>query len=213
MNQPVLSLESYVASNHGLVRVRNLILLYDQAKSTGQDSKDAPVSDILRSAVVLLHAVLEEYVRHVVGSALPLAEDTVLDRVPITGQSRGSKFQLGSLASHRGKTVDQLLDESVQYYLANRSFNSISEIVATLRSCGIDLGSRIPAKALEEMISRRHKIVHEADVPANRRPSSFAPRAISRRQMVRWTAAVERFVRSVDAEWKAGRWSRWGGTA
>jgi hypothetical protein len=97
--------------------------------------------DIIRAAVVFLHASLEEFLRAVGRELLPTGRREALDWVPLLGESPvgdAKKFFLGSLRTHERKTVARLLRESVEAHLARRTFNSSSEINAFLIDCGID---------------------------------------------------------------------------
>lgn len=206
--RPVPSFETFVVVHKGLDRVKNLMSLYDDAVDGRTVKHQAPASDILRAAVVLLHAIMEEYVRHVGTGALPVADSQQLAQVPLVGQQRGSKFDLGALAAHRGRTVDQIIAESVRYYLAQKSFSSLGDILRLLDAAGIPASKlRIRRAVLQRLIERRHQIVHEADQVPTRKPRSYEPRTLSRTQVVGWLAAVERLINEVDRRWNRGRWS------
>lgn len=141
------------------------------------------VDDILRAAVVLNHAYLEDFLRTLGTVFLPNADVSVLDNVPLAGsgtRNRTEKFSLGKLAQYRGKMVDDVIRISVLEDLERRSFNSVTEMISFLETIGVtptngdwnsDLENLSQAvqencggmAALEEMIRRRHNIVHRAD--------------------------------------------------
>lgn len=183
-----------------LNRVKNLISIYDQTSKGGARKPLTPTTDILRAAVVLLHAILEEYVRHVAELGLPHADPSLLDDIPLVGQKRGERFRLGDLAKLQGHTVDSVIQNSIRDYLAKKSFSSVSEVFATLQAAGIETGQlTTSAKQLDGLIRRRHEIVHRGDqIPRKKGASPWVPRSITRSQVVGWTAAVERFVTKVD---------------
>src|ERR1019366_9806394 len=88
--------------------------------------------------------------------------------IPLVGTSksgRAEKFDLGALNAHRGKTVDQLIQESIEGYLDRESFGSCADVDKVLRQMGLDT---TPFKSfyadLDRMMQRRHRIVHEADL-------------------------------------------------
>jgi hypothetical protein len=92
---------------------------------------------------------------------------------------RAEKFHLGALNAHRGKTVDQLIQESVENYLDRESFGSCADVDEILTQIGLDTAPFKPLYAdLDQMMKRRHRIVHEADLP-NPKDSVSAPWALS----------------------------------
>lgn len=204
------SLESFVVTHGGLRCVKNLLAVYDHVVKTLPNERSMPASDILRAAVVLLHATVEEFVRHVAGGALPLGSERSLNEIPLIGAERNAtKFALGALAAHRGRPVDQVLFESVRAHLAKQSFSSLKSILSTLNDSGIPTGQlRIRRAAIERLVTRRHQIVHEGDLPRGRPRGNRIPRALSQRQVERWVDAVEGFVIEVDRLWVMGRWSQ-----
>jgi hypothetical protein len=148
-----------------LSRVRRLISLYSP-KVHGRSQVHE--TDILRAALVLLHASMEDYLRSLLMWIAPLGGREALDRYPLAGndQKNGSKFSLGALAEFRGMTVDELITRSIGENLENfSSFNNIGQVKDALKSLGIpsDTTNGMETKALSEMVARRHKIVHKAD--------------------------------------------------
>jgi len=138
-------------------------------------------SEILRAAVVQNHAYLEDFMRTLALAFLPTADENVLDDVPLAGlgqANRAEKFYLGKLTRHRGKTVNDLISESVTEHMERSSFNSVTEIMSFLRSIGLKLPDgkdespesipKLPVTPdilaiLDQMMKRRHQIVHRAD--------------------------------------------------
>lgn len=135
--------------------------------------------DMLRAVVVLNHAYLEDFLRTLAVALLPTAGEKALDGIPLAGAGRterAEKFYLGRLYEHRGKTVNDVLVESVRAHIERSTFNSVSEIMGFIQGIGLSLpkkGDLIPAwifpldddvlSRLDEMIRRRHHIVHRAD--------------------------------------------------
>jgi hypothetical protein len=136
--------------------------------------------EILRAAVVLNHAYLEDFMRTLVLAFLPTLDEKALDGVPLAGlqSDRAEKFSLGKLVQHRGKSVDDVIKESVATHMSRSTFNSVREIMATLERIGLKLpdgtnksASKIPELhvtdslliSLDRVIQRRHQIVHRAD--------------------------------------------------
>jgi hypothetical protein len=175
-------------------RVASLIELYEDL-STRPVASDHP--DILRAAVVLLHATLEDFLRGLAASHLPLAGEGALNTVPLAGTVTGrpEKFLLGRLVSHRGKTVDQLLQESVDQFLERSNFNSSDEIAAFLTNLGLDIDNIRPTfSQLDPLMRRRHQIVHRADMfrPSAEEGESAQP--ITASEVREWADAARVFL-------------------
>jgi len=72
---------------------------------------------------------------------------------------------LGSLAAHRGKTIDELLKEAVGEYLDRESFPTCDSVENILRSMNLDTEPfKFLYPGLSSMMRRRHQIVHNADL-------------------------------------------------
>lgn len=123
--------------------------------------------DICRAAVVLSHASFEDALREIARVKLSESPAEILDDIPLVGISRAGqprKFSLGMLNKHRGKTVDQLIRESIDEFLDRTSFNNSKDVSNMLEKIGVDLiGIRKYFKDLDEMMERRHQIVHRSD--------------------------------------------------
>jgi hypothetical protein len=137
-------------------------------KSERELESDTIRGDIARAVVVFLHATFEDLLRTAARQRLDAAKWQDLNVIPLVGSSRSGraeKFNLGALASHRGKTVDQLIHDSVEAYLNRRSFGSCDEVEEVLLQIGLDTK---PFKhlytELDQLMKRRHRIVHEADL-------------------------------------------------
>lgn len=154
--------------------------------------------DILRSAVVFLHATLEDCLRSIAAAFLPKAGENTLNRVPIMGSStaRPEKFMLGRLSAHRDKTVDQIIRLSVDEYLRRVTFNNCSEIAEHLQPLGFEmtpLADYFPT--VEVMMKRRHQIVHRAD--HNEEGDVLS---INKEQVSEWADAVVKLLSGVLAQ-------------
>lgn len=122
------------------------------------------IEDILRSCVVLAHSSLETALRDIFTRRLKEKAKTEAPRVPLVGLQRNEKFNWENLYHHRQKTVEQIIDESIDDYISRISFNSTTDIANHLRELKVDLKYVTPLFSdLEGMIQRRHQIVHEAD--------------------------------------------------
>ena len=81
--------------------------------------QDAPAAYIpLDHALpVLLHASLEDLLRRIARYRIPDGGEEALRQISLIGRAPREKFSLGELARFRGKTVDEVLSESVRHLL------------------------------------------------------------------------------------------------
>ena len=155
-----------------LQRTRNLADAYDKIRPGGRGRKSVKDTDILRASIVFLHASLEEVIRDLLVQRLPDAEPQHLDKVSLSGKSVGgnpAKFFLGELAAFKGKTVDEVIEDSVRKQMNQSSFNDVEDIISRLRQVNINYEDE-PIKVLSSVgntIKRRHNIVHQADANEN----------------------------------------------
>lgn len=161
-------------------------------------------SEMLRAVVVLNHAYLEDFLRTLALAFLPNADEKTLDGVPLAGlgrADRAEKFYLGKLVRHRGKTVDEVIIESVSEHMERSTFSSVTEIMSFLDSIGLKLpdGKDKSPKAIPEfpwdaktlpmldaMMKRRHHIVHRAD----KAKTGEGLQAINPGEVVAWLGAT-----------------------
>lgn len=126
------------------------------------------ISDIFRASIVFLHASFEDALREIARLRLSECPVEILDDIPLVGISttgQAKKFGLGELSKHRGKTIDNLVQESVNEFLDKTSFSDCSDVSNILQEkMEIDL-SRVRKyfSILDQMMKRRHQIVHRAD--------------------------------------------------
>jgi len=187
-----------------LARVESLVSSYEShPDARGRGRKDTAVLDILRAAVVLLHASLEDLLRGIAEWKLPSASKEVLDEIPIVGRdSATKKLTLGDFVVHRGKTVDTVFEESVESYLQRSNYNNTDDIAKVLGSVDIDV-SKVNSRFsdLQVMMLRRHQIVHRADRKAKVSGSGdHAVSAINKHLVRSWATAVREFGIAVLAE-------------
>jgi hypothetical protein len=180
-------------------RVKNLVGIYGRVKSQGQGRKSVQDTDILRAAVVFLHASVEEVLRGIMREKLPDAEKIVLNDVPLLGTRKGGrpeKFYLGELKPFMGKKISQLIKESVNEYLGFITFNDTTEIMSRLESIKISYDdSEINVlSSISEIIERRHNIVHQADNNPETKQGSFHALAINQSTLEGWIEAASKFI-------------------
>ena len=146
-------------------RVRNLTEIYrNHLMGSGPGRRDHSKTDVLRAAVVLLHAAMEDLLRSIAYWKLPSATPQTLAKIPLTSSAPAVKFNLGDLSAHRGKTVDEVIESSVNGYLERSNYNNTDEIASFLESVGIEVSSvNSHFSNIEPVMKRRHQIVHRAD--------------------------------------------------
>ncbi len=185
-------LKEEAAPYYGVMRdaLRRSRLLLDKAKG----DKGETSNDIMRAVVVLNHAYLEDFLRTLARIMMPFAPE-MLSRVPLAGSSgRAEKFTLESLAKHRTKTVDSLIQESVSEHLDRSNFNNALQIVSFLEDLGVTLTSddKLLLPTIDRMIQRRHLIVHRAD--RIKRGSEYQLQPIERDEVTGWVVATSDFM-------------------
>jgi hypothetical protein len=176
-------------------RIDGLIKIAEELESDEEHR-----SDILRAAVVFLHAIIEELLRGIALVYLPISSEETLNKIPIAGSSdplRADKFFLGRLSQHREKTVDELIKASVIEHVGRRSFSDTDEVCGLLKSLSFDV-KKIKAELpmIESLMQRRHQIVHRSDVASG----ASQPSKINADDIAKWRKAVEKLVYSVTAE-------------
>lgn len=181
-----------------IARVRNLVSIYrNQLSGSGKGRRGHQETDVLRAAVVLLHASMEDVLRSLAYWKLPSASPAVLEKIAMIGGSN-TKFHLGNLAAHRGKTVEQVIKESVDAYLERSNYNNCDEVTGLLGSIGLNIAplqSYLPA--LESSMKRRHQIVHRADANPNIGRGRHKVTSISPKTLDDWIANLESFAQDV----------------
>lgn len=188
--------------NRNIERVCSLRKMYNSLKSDEvKEGKEYKFTDILRSAVVLLHSSFEEYYRSILGCILPktCTEDD-LKNMSFLGSAGNhkDKITLGGLIKVREKTVDQLITESIRESLSFTSFNDYQDIVSWSKKIKIDLSEFKDQETLNKLIHRRHKIVHEADNAKSDDEYALAP--IRENSVEEWIEVVRNLVELIDKE-------------
>lgn len=123
-------------------RTHQLLKTSEQILASDVKGKDIAADDILRAVVVYLHATLEDSLRSLAVLYLPVSGEEQLNPVPLVNTGtfgRAEKFFLGKLIAHRGKTVDQVLEESVAAHLARSTYNDTRSCSRYFENRGRDL--------------------------------------------------------------------------
>ncbi len=182
--------------DENLARVSSLVSIYEGLRGQGSGRRGASKTDVLRAAVVLLHAALEDFLRSLAGWRLPsVGTNATLDDIPFKGKGpRPQKVFLGYLADHRGKTVDELIGLSVDEFLERSNYNDTNEVTSLLSAIGVDVTKvNVHFALIAELMERRHQIVHRADRDESGGKGKHSVRSISPTKVRSWLQAVTHF--------------------
>jgi hypothetical protein len=121
-------------------RVTNLLSLYNSLKQNDEFSALSATEDILRLSVVFIHSTLEEFLRRLAIDLLPNAGEKELNNIPLAaGTGRAEKFSLGNLVKFKGKTIEEVIKESVESYYERSNFNNTQDISILFSELGLDV--------------------------------------------------------------------------
>lgn len=150
--------------------------------------------DLLRSAVVFLHATLEDLLRSIAEWRLieqPPAD--FLKNLPLPdGPGRQTKFDLGQLSRFRGESVEAVIAKAITGFLSKSNYNNVGDVKKVLEQSRVDtadvddpLAARIMA-----LMKRRHLIVHRADADMRQGSGIHRARSLSRGTVDSWLKSV-----------------------
>lgn len=187
-----------------LRRVHDMIVTYRELASAR--GEDAP-TDVLRAAVMLLHATMEDVLRTLEQRALHRASATTLKRFGIAYANQPEKLALHELAGeYVGESVEDVIRQATRTYLARRTYNNCGEIAGTLHRISLPAKALLDpfARELEGMMRRRHNIVHRADLDERASGESMAPSTtpLLLTEVAGWVDTVDRFGNTVLAHSK-----------
>lgn len=198
--EPELS-EALTRVVRNIFRASSLLSIYKTIQSLKEERRgriNTTDSDILRSSVVLLHASLEDGLRSLLRYRLPRNKET-FDKIALYGLNKSGKpekFWLGDLHNFRGKTIEEIWNESLEGHLSQKSFNNREDIIYALNQIGIynEIMFEPLLGPIAQLTSRRHHIVHNADINEKKggRGQQFA-RTIQRKQVEDWIDVVRKF--------------------
>ena len=193
--------EHYVRFCRNIGRVDSLKELFERAKKT-PGHPTVKEADILRAAVVFLHSALEDYFRGVLSQWIPIrGNEKTLDSISLLGtEGRVEKFLLGSLKAHSQMKVSDLVTESVRQHLQKVSFNNYTDICSWARKIGLDLGEFHDQELINNMIKRRHMIVHEADANQSSGRGNHKAASINSSTVSAWETATTNLVKIVEKQ-------------
>lgn len=190
--------------DEGVNRVSSLLALYDslQIEGSARTSKEKRPTDILRAALVLLHSAEEDCFRNILIHWYPIKADSkALSEVSLAGSDgRTSKYSFDRFASFSGKTVDEVISESVREHFSRMSFNSYKDIDSRLKKIGLSLGAYKRQAEIDALIQRRHKVVHEVDLMQDESSGKSRTRPIKSAQVRIWMECSMDLVQTIDEQ-------------
>ena len=185
-----------------LTRARSLVDAFDGLYSDrgGAGVPTTTEMDVLRAAVVMCHAALEEVVRIGQENLLQLAAAEVLNDLPIplvrAGADRAvEKVRLGTLVEHfRGQDIAAVVRAAVDRRCERSNFNHPGELIAGMAEVGAETNGLLGEDGgfIAALMSRRHQIAHRADRNPARGRGRRRVRPLSKPVVVSWIAAIER---------------------
>ena len=178
-----------------LARARNLVIMYNRVAGGLPGRPSVAESDLLRAAVVQLHACLEEMPRDVAARRLPRSAAETLRRIPLPiGTARARRFTLGDLADYRGRSVDEVIAEAVGAYLKRSTFGNLAKVSLVLGQVGLRVPTdRVLKSRIAAMMARRHQIGHRLDRNHLNGRGHHQARSMSKKTVEDWIEAVEAF--------------------
>jgi hypothetical protein len=198
-------IEDRFSANVG--RVQSLVNTYNILVGPGGGRSSVEHADVLRAAVLLLHAALEDLLRSTEELRLPLPTVPpkvfeALKFVPPSGvwKDAKEKFTLADLAAYRGQSVDDVIGRAIELYLDRSNYNNIADVKSAIDRAGLmNPLTNDDAATIEAMMKRRHWIAHRADPNPMSGRGHHAAQSIGRSQVDGWVSVVESFGKALLA--------------
>lgn len=193
--------EQLTRFDRNIARVDNMCELFEQVKQTPK-RPTVKEGDILRAAVVFLHSALEDYLRGVLIDWLPIWGDKkAIDGISLLkSENRAEKFYLGTLLEFSDMKVSELISESVRLHMSRVSFNDVQDIATWVNKIGLTLKDFHDQEAVNNMIKRRHKIVHETDANQKSGQGNHYAASINVQTVKAWETAVVNLVNEIEKQ-------------
>jgi hypothetical protein len=177
-----------------LVRVTGLTTAYSTTAS-GRGRASVVETDILRAAVVLLHASFEDLLRSLEELLLPTRPAEVFREWPFALPSAPKKplprLTLYELLEYRGKSVEDVLTQAIRRYLETSNYNNFAEVRSTVLRLGLDPAHLTThAGQIEALMKRRHWIAHRADRNPNSGQGQYVAQHLDVNTVTAWHSIV-----------------------
>lgn len=181
-----------------LRRVLSLVESFQQLVGGKPLKTSTKYTDLLRAAVVLLHASLEDLLRSLEEARIP---QQVRDGVGLEGvlfgspddRTRKEKLSLSELARiHRDRHVGDVIQISLERELETRTYNNAQDVARALHRLGLQLTLSNHKKGeLDVMMKRRHHIAHRADRQPRATPGRHAALPLKSTTVLTWVELVQ----------------------
>lgn len=152
---------------NNLQRVRDLTQLHLALQSFPAQNSILYSEDVLRASIVLMHASMEDLIRGIFRWIMPTRGAEEWNKIPLKGldnRNQPKAFLLGKLFEYKTMSVHEVVHSSIEEYLNYTNYNKVEDIVSVFIDLGIDKTQfQDNFQLLNEMMGRRHKIVHQAD--------------------------------------------------
>lgn len=178
-------------------RSERLIMLYNALVQSEHVKGSVHSTDILRAAVVFMHAALEELIRSLIVAACASAPKAEIDKVPLFSPKRSrqaEKFLLGALIEYKHLTIEDLIQKSIEQHFRNQTFNNRADLMRAMEIIGANkkLADKM-LPTLDSMLDRRHQIVHRVDRPKIEDDQWIRATSLSPRHVEKWAKTVREF--------------------
>lgn len=187
-----------------LQRVRGLVASYQTLAGPGQGRRPVETIDVLRAAVVFLHATMEDVLRTLLARRLRESTDPKqFEELPVVvapGARPLERVKLSDLVPYRHETIDALVQRSVDAQLERSTFNNLGDVKKALLRGGIDPGFMEPfERSIAAMMKRRHQIAHRADQNEVGGSGNHMAASLGVWTVEAWIFAVEELLRGIVA--------------
>jgi hypothetical protein len=154
---------------------------------------------VLRAFAVLLHASLVRFVRDLERLRLARYGSSALKKVPLEGvETAGGNPTASFLLKHLGRTIDEVLTETIRAHVEKRDYPTADQIELALQRIGIWITSlRQQFLRIDQLISCRDCIVHGGPLEWGRGTEHRSNRRLTRAVLLGWVRAVDDLVSAV----------------
>jgi hypothetical protein len=179
-----------------LERVRGLVDLYELLAGPISGRPTVHESDVLRAAVVFLHATLEDFLRSLAAIRLPDSSSETLQKIPpASGDGRKTTMSLGELHDYRGRSINDFIRESIESHLSRSNYSNVGDIKRLLSDLRLEPSCVDPhAARLAALMTRRHHIAHRLDQNESTGRGHHAANSISKVMVSGWIETVDAFM-------------------
>jgi hypothetical protein len=189
--------------NYNLTGVRGLATAYEILRSqAGSGRPSVAETDVLRAAVVMLHATMEDLMRSVSAWKLPSAAPAAFKNIPFPTPNAETKLSLEQLHGFRGQTVNELFVQAIEQLLEKSTYNNAHDVGSALARIGIEPKPILDkfATTIDAITSRRHLIVHRMDANPSAGSGHHKAHSLAVTTVKKWVTVMETLGSEILAE-------------